>query len=1028
MKQYYSQSLPPSTLFTKRFRFLFLFFFIGLANSLFATAPPQAALGTAVVDGNSGEWNLTTDFFANMYRAGNSDKEIESKLYLRYNCATSTMYVLVLAQPGVSVLTQADDAYVKFGNSDKELDGNSGNNGTPPDFAWITSSGTTIGWEGSFIVTPGSYSDLNVHVQVFNDRQAQTSAVADRSIPLEIVCPSCVKPNAGVDKIVCAPTTTTSLTGFSPAGGTWSVQPGNPASATVTNEGAVSGMTANGTYRFVYTLNGCADTVAVTRKVKPVVGNAAICAPATTASLTLSPAGGTWTAVGTNPSSASVSPSGIVSGVTVTGTYQFIYTVNGCSDTSTVIRYSKPNAGPDSVGNLAICNTVAKVDLPDANAGETWTQLGTSPKAISVNPTTGVVTGMDAIGIYQFVLTNTSTSCSDTVRVEVKDCRNGSIGDFVWKDLNDNGQQDAGEPGVNGVKVILWRSVNGNPSTRLDSTITAVNGAYSFTGLAAGNYIVQVVTSTLPDNCVISPKQNVGNDATDNDFSQTGLSPVVTLNPVLEGLNRDNNTIDAGLFRPCTRPVFSKATPAAATCTGTISNNDAKFTISGISGGDRYTFATTMAGLASYSSATPFSGSSFTVMNLPNPNNPPGRTYIVRIYNANNDCFTDLTVIIPYFDCSNNCVTPDGGPDVSICSPTTSVNLPDAKQNEEWVVGSSNPADATINPVTGVVQGMTVSGVYTFVLRDKTLGSTCSDEVAVFRGILEVSKLTTCSDTLTLPQIPGATYTKVSGNTANVTPSGFVSGMNGIGKMYTFISTKGECVDTIQVVRLDCKDKYDLALDKSVSKKMPMLGETITYTIRVWNEGEGTVHGIEVTDKLNAGVQYISSIAERGSYSVVSKKWKFDSLTAGDTVSLSIKVRVVAQGVWFNTAEITKMTEDDVDSTPNNGKEDEDDIDRECFTVPILICRGQGGGVQLAVPAQYTGVVWFRKVQGGQPVQVGTGNAYMAMESELGNYEYSFTSTSGTCPAEGCCPIIIVVEDCCPADICVPFVITKKRK
>ena len=95
------------------------------------------------------------------------------------------------------------------------------------------------------------------------------------------------------------------------------------------------------------------------------------------------------------------------------------------------------------------------------------------------------------------------------------------------------------------------------------------------------------------------------------------------------------------------------------------------------------------------------------------------------------------------------------------------------------------------------------------------------------------------------------------------------------------------------------------------------------------------------------------------------------------------------------------MNEEDVDSTPGNGVGSEDDIDRECFTVPYLLCRGQNQALELAVPSEYTGVVWFRKVQGGQPVQVGTGNTYIATEDELGSYEYTFTASQGTCPAEG---------------------------
>jgi len=221
---------------------------------------------------------------------------------------------------------------------------------------------------------------------------------------------------------------------------------------------------------------------------------------------------------------------------------------------------------------------------------------------------------------------------------------------------------------------------------------------------------------------------------------------------------------------------------------------------------------------------------------------------------------------------------------------------------------------------------------------------------------------------------------------------------------------------------------YDLALDKSIDKKLVMLGETVNYTIRVWNEGQGNATGVEVSDPLNAGVQYVSSATAAGNYNPTTKIWTIGSLAVGDTVTLTIAAKVVAQGVWFNTAEITSMNEDDQDSTPGNGTDGEDDIDRECFTVPYMICRGQATVLELNVPSPYAGVVWFRKQQNGQPVQVGTGNSYEAIETELGTYEYSITTTVGTCPATGCCPTIVVVEDCCPVDVCVPFVIQKRTK
>ena len=64
-----------------------------------------------------------------------------------------------------------------------------------------------------------------------------------------------------------------------------------------------------------------------------------------------------------------------------------------------------------------------------------------------------------------------------------------TLGNQVWADINDNGLLDAGEFGINGVTVHL---LSGDGSTVLATTVTAGNGDYSFTGLPAGDYIVQI--------------------------------------------------------------------------------------------------------------------------------------------------------------------------------------------------------------------------------------------------------------------------------------------------------------------------------------------------------------------------------------------------------------------------------------------------------------------------------------------------------------------------------------------------------
>ena len=64
---------------------------------------------------------------------------------------------------------------------------------------------------------------------------------------------------------------------------------------------------------------------------------------------------------------------------------------------------------------------------------------------------------------------------------------NTTLGDRVWEDRNENGIQDPAEPGLNNVVVNL---LNAN-GVLLQTTSTDSDGLYTFTGLAAGSYLVE---------------------------------------------------------------------------------------------------------------------------------------------------------------------------------------------------------------------------------------------------------------------------------------------------------------------------------------------------------------------------------------------------------------------------------------------------------------------------------------------------------------------------------------------------------
>ncbi|MBK9362042.1 MAG: carboxypeptidase regulatory-like domain-containing protein [Rubrivivax sp.] len=134
------------------------------------------------------------------------------------------------------------------------------------------------------------------------------------------------------------------------------------------------------------------------------------------------------------------------------------------------------------------------------------------------------------------------------------------LGNFVWLDANANGAQDAGENGLNGVTVNLWRDLNSNNLfdgglELLGSTLTGANpagddpatptpetnGYYEFKGLTPGlSYQVQFV---LPANYSFTGF-NLVNDTLDSDAGAGGITPAVVLAP-----GEFNRTLDAGLVQ-----------------------------------------------------------------------------------------------------------------------------------------------------------------------------------------------------------------------------------------------------------------------------------------------------------------------------------------------------------------------------------------------------------------------------------------------------------------------------------------------
>jgi len=128
--------------------------------------------------------------------------------------------------------------------------------------------------------------------------------------------------------------------------------------------------------------------------------------------------------------------------------------------------------------------------------------------------------------------------------------------------------------------------------------------------------------------------------------------------------------------------------------------------------------------------------------------------------------------------------------------------------------------------------------------------------------------------------------------------------------------------------------KVDLELDKSMLPLSPNYGDNVTFTIKVTNTSvHDNATGVTVTDALPAGMTYISSNGD-GSYNSSTGIWTVGTVNRNNGIkTLNIIASIDQSGAFVNFAEVRTCNEDDIDSTPGNGENAEDDNDKVNFTI-----------------------------------------------------------------------------------------------
>lgn len=108
----------------------------------------------------------------------------------------------------------------------------------------------------------------------------------------------------------------------------------------------------------------------------------------------------------------------------------------------------------------------------------------------------------------------------------------------------------------------------------------------------------------------------------------------------------------------------------------------------------------------------------------------------------------------------------------------------------------------------------------------------------------------------------------------------------------------------------------DLELTKSVTPPNPQVGDTVTYTVTVYNVSSTTATNVQITETLPPQVTLLTAVPSIGTWA--APVWSIPALAGGESATLIITASVDASGEIVNLAEVTAADQQDADSSPGN--------------------------------------------------------------------------------------------------------------
>lgn len=520
-------------------------------------------------------------------------------------CTGSQSYTVVITCPTVTVSpgtiptmvvgTAVNQTYTQTGGSGTIVWSATG---LPPGVTINSSTGLLSG-------TPTTTGTYNIVITATGNGPCSGTQTFSNTVvtcPAVTVSPGTI-PTMTVGTAVNQTYTQTGLSGTV----TWSAT-GLPPGVTINSTtGLLSGTpTTTGTYNIVITATGngpCSGTQTFNNTV--VSCPTITVTPATLATITVgtffsqtfAQSGGTgtitWSSSGTLPPGLNLTGNVLSGTPTVSGTYTFTITASGngpCSGSQTyTVTVGCPTItiNPVSLPAMTVGSVFSQTFTQTGGTGTfTWSFTGTLPPGLSLNTTTGALTGTPTTaGTYTFTIvgTNTAQNCSGsrtytvtvscpTITVSPNTLPNAPIGQAYSQTVTQTG----------GTGTITWSVSSGtlptgvtlNSTSGVISGTPTVAGSYTFTITATDafgctgihNYTIVVACPTISLNPGTLPPGNVG-FAYNQTITVTGSTNSFTF-AVSSG------TLPPGVTLNTTSGVLSGTASTAGTYTFTITATD----------------------------------------------------------------------------------------------------------------------------------------------------------------------------------------------------------------------------------------------------------------------------------------------------------------------------------------------------------------------------------------------------------------------------------------------------------------------